>query len=746
MKSHRLTARLQLLALWLAVTGAVADAAQDPTPSKDQDTIALTPFEVSTNRDYYGSNSVSATRVNVELKNIPSPVQVLTAGLLQDIGATNLEDTIRFAPSVFYNDQSYRGESYFVRGQGGSFFKNGFSQNGFTDNANIEQIEVAKGPNSILYGLVGPGGVINMVTKRPLFARRTTVDASVGSYNFKRATLDTTGPVGKALAYRLVASYLNREFIEDFAMVDRVLIAPSFIWRPTEKLQIHAEYELLKNKNIPNNGIPITYAPAAFRTANPNIFIINPNKNVGGRKFSLQGPLGYYDAEQRISQTDLTYKFSDRVSYRFTYFNFDRDDASIARRGDSWRPWSGLNLTAQRTYVKQDDWAYKNEFLFDFEVARTQHQLIVAQETTRRRRFDFVRANNSGVGLTQDNRPFPLPTPGTPLYSPATGAPFTPSIGTPSAADYSLGNLADYTTISLNRVSTLGVDSIYALDMVSAMEGKLRLMVAGRWDDAVGDLTRRSENIERFTYQAGAVYRIAPALGLFALRSTSFTPNSLRDPAGALLPPEEGNGVDFGLKIDGLASGRVSGTVSVFRLERQNIARTFRVIDPLNPQIIGPLTNQSSGLERVQGIEFDTVFKLKPNWQLVLGYSHLDSEVLSNGQNPTEVGMSVINAPRHNISAFTSYRFLSGPLKNLSVGGSYNYLANTRLEPLPQRILWQSDTYALAGLFLRYDFQLFERSASIQANVDNLFDVVGQRQQNTFIEPRMIKVALRYSF
>jgi len=737
---------IALIAAWLAA--APNSDAQSSSARSPDEAIELTPFQVAANRDYYGSNSVSATRVNVELKNIPSPVQVLTSGLLQDIAAFNLEDSIRFASSVFYNDQFYRGETYFVRGQGGSFFKNGFAQNGFTDNANIEQIEVAKGPNSILYGLVGPGGVVNMVTKKPLFTPRASIDAAYGSYGLKRATLDTTGPIGpgRRVAYRVVSSILNRRFIEDFAMVDRVLVAPSLTWRVTDRIQVHAEYELLKNKNIPNNGIPITYSSLEFRTANPSIFVLNPNRQVGGRTFSLQGPYGFYDAEQRIGQADLTYKVFDWASYRFTYHNFDRDDYSIARRGDSWRPWSGLNLTAQETYVKQDDWAYKNEFLFDFQLAGTEHQLMAAQETTRRRRHDLVRANNTGVGLTLNNRPFPLPPPQTTLYHPTTGLPFTPATGTPSDEDYSLGNLADYRTTSLNRMATLGVDSVYLLDMVSAMDGRLRLLLAGRWDEAVGDLTRRSEKINQFTYQVGGLYRITSRLGFFALHSTSFTPNSLRDPSGVLLPPEEGRGFDVGFKSDGLADGRLSGTLSLFRLERQNIARTFRIIDPLNPQIIGPLTNQSSGLERVQGVDFDLVLKLRSNWQAVLNCSFLDSEVLSNGQNPTVVGMQVVNAPRLSWSAFSNYRFESGPLRDLSVGGGLNHYDSARLEPLPQRILWQSGSYTLVGLFLKYDFTLFGRRAFAQFNADNLFDVIAQRQQNTFLEPRTLKLSIRYSF
>ena len=108
--------------------------------------------------------------------------------------------------------------------------------------------------------------------------------------------------------------------------------------------------------------------------------------------------------------------------------------------------------------------------------------------------------------------------------------------------------------------------------------------------------------------------------------------------------------------------------------------------------------------------------------------------------------MQVVNAPRLSWSLFSSYRVEGGPFKDVSFGGGLNHYDRARLEPLPQRILWQNDDYTLVGLFLKYDFAIFGRRAFAQVNVDNLFDVVGQRQQNTFLEPRTIKFSLRYSF
>jgi iron complex outermembrane recepter protein len=207
----------------LAIFAQQAAAPSAGVQSKEEEVVTLSPFTVTTDKDngYGATNSISGSRVNTAIKDLPIPIQVITDQFINDIGATNLRDSLAYVSGISIqtqNDLENRGGTYgSPYGPGGvnnpegvtsningvqmkirGFITNNVLRDGFyrgspSDAINIERIEVVQGPNALLYGTGNFGGVVNYLTKKPQDRRRSTTSLSYGTDNFMRATIDTTG-------------------------------------------------------------------------------------------------------------------------------------------------------------------------------------------------------------------------------------------------------------------------------------------------------------------------------------------------------------------------------------------------------------------------------------------------------------------------------------------------------------------------------------------------------------------------
>ncbi|MBW4592794.1 MAG: TonB-dependent receptor plug domain-containing protein [Brasilonema angustatum HA4187-MV1] len=213
---------------------------------------------------YNSSDASTATKTDTPLRDIPQSIQVIPATVIQDQGAVNLTEAVRNVSGVSLAGTSGdRGEYYTIRGFFANIYKNGFlddyySSRAFRDNANIERIEVLKGPASVLFGRLEPSGIINLVTKKPLADPYYNLSFTAGSYSFYRPTLDFSGPVtedGK-LGYRLNIAYENSGSFRDFVNKERFFIAPVLSWKIGENTNLTLEGEYLHTENSYDDGLP----------------------------------------------------------------------------------------------------------------------------------------------------------------------------------------------------------------------------------------------------------------------------------------------------------------------------------------------------------------------------------------------------------------------------------------------------------------------------------------------------------
>jgi len=285
-----------LLVIGLALTPAVRTAAQTaPEPGEQTDVVKLSPFVVSTAKDkgYLATNVISGSRVDTAIKDIPISINVITSEFISDIGATDLRGSLAYSSGVMLqtqNDLENTGSTYgSAYGPGGvnnpqgltaninqvqlkirgfvtnNTLRDGFIRGSSTDAVNIDRIEVVAGPNALLYGTGNFGGVVDYLTKQPLDVRQGMFTLSYGSYDFKRAALDVTGPVSTAnhINYRLSASWEGSNTNVNYQSNSHYFIAPTVSWNPTRTTTVLIDTEYGRSKQ---NG----YGFRALRAAQGN--------------------------------------------------------------------------------------------------------------------------------------------------------------------------------------------------------------------------------------------------------------------------------------------------------------------------------------------------------------------------------------------------------------------------------------------------------------------------------------------
>ena len=302
------------------------------TLDKKNETITLSPFTVTTDKDngYGATNSISGSRVNTPIKDLPIPIQVITNDFISDIGATTLRNSLAYVSGISIqtqNDLENRAGTFgSAYGPGGvnnpegvtaningvqmkirGFITNNVLRDGFyrgspSDSINIDRIEVVQGPNALLYGTGNFGGVVNYLTKKPRDREASSASVSYGTNDFKRATIDSTGPISPTLAYRVVGAWEDSGTEVDNQSMSHWYISPSLTWKPFRKTEFFAQYEYNDAKN---SGFGFRALRAAQGTGGTPInndqleatgFYYPPGAN--RRTFNLGGPDTYNNQQQ----------------------------------------------------------------------------------------------------------------------------------------------------------------------------------------------------------------------------------------------------------------------------------------------------------------------------------------------------------------------------------------------------------------------------------------------------------------
>ncbi len=356
------------------------DAKED---AKEEEITKLNVFtvEATKGQGYGASNLASATRLNTPAENVPQSISVINANLLRDIGAYSFEQTMRYTPGV--TPRQNAPNASIVRGFiVANRYRNGFLMPQYeTDTINLDRIEVIKGPSASIAGSSESGGLVNLITKKPLFEPSTIITAGLGSYGFMRGTVDSTGPVPghDNMAYRLIAAGTKSDTHRDEDGISKFAVYPSFLWNVTKKTQILVEVEYLQGDTPGGFGavyFPPIEAGAPFSTVPPPAGVtpkVQLNRwapltlNTSGEP----GMTWTHDVSALFAT--VTHQFTDALSARqaVVFYEFI-DDHYWASANNTLYFDSGGNLLTNRTMTDrwqdsrgvrlQGDVAFKQQF------------------------------------------------------------------------------------------------------------------------------------------------------------------------------------------------------------------------------------------------------------------------------------------------------------------------------------------------------------------------------------------------
>lgn len=677
----------------------------------------------------------SVSRLGIPPRDQVQTVNTVTAKEIADRGATSvlkaLESVpgLRPSPSVYSGSDSSLG--YVSRGFSNQFtYINGLRVQGLDypiDITTVDRADVLKGPAGVLFGQGDPGGTLNVVTKKPQAQAFNELGFTYGSFDFYRATLDSTGvllsrpgttptaspltakgakevqPVTAAaepvLLYRLNAAYQNNESYRDFVDEERYLIAPSVTWIISEDTKLNVEFQYFREEFIADRGLPTD--PASLKAAR-NLFVGEPD-------------MPHSTTETYNAMLQFEHRLSDNWTFRqnTAFFYQDLENYEIGTSGTPVPGTSSLfNRYASKSWGENTFLTLQFELHGQFNTGSVAHTTVLGAEYAYR---DF------SYGFLDPATPIgPID-----IYNPKYGTfnfsgPYTTSWAPEGYGDDSYGVYFDH-QVKFND--------------------QWRLLLGSRYDWSYGFYYNADTGAEygasdshAWSPRAGLVWSPLPSTDLYASYSRTFKPNLFSDGAGNFFDPEIGEGYEAGFR-QRFMDDRLQLTGSVFQIVKENILNA----DPDDPTGRTQILN---GEERARGFEFELKGDLLPGLEVSAGYTYLDAEITESNEYP--VGSALINAPENQANVFLRYEFQSGNLKGFFLGAGAFY-ADERL-----RASYANSTLVLPSQ-VRFDANVGWHNDQwrVQVNFENLTDedLYESRAANVYPQAGFnVRASISYKF
>ena len=655
----------------------------DPTvQAPDEEAIQVVVTGEGDDDDYFVPNASTATRTDTPILDTPASIQVIPRQVLEDQQVVRLEEALTNVSGVTTGSTlSGVTETFNIRGFDNTrVLQDGFRQfDGFgqstVETANLERVEVLKGPASILYGEVQPGGVINVVTKQPLSEPYYNLQAQVGSREFISPSLDLSGPLTAdgRLLYRLNAVVRREESFRDINnSFSRSFIAPTLAWQISDRtnLTVQLEYvedELLYDLGLIASGEGIVDVPFERNLFSPD--------NRGEREFINAG----YNLEHRFSD-------NWRVRNAFRYIN--RDILILGALPDGFDENTGiLNRVPGIQDQDSTNYSLQTNIIGEFSTGSIQHNLLFGT--------DFYRGDTSTFARLDFTNVQPLNV-------------FDPVYGAFADIDFNDLPIARDLETQTNRLGLYLQDQIYFADNLILLAGLRYDTVEQSSKNNPTDFNPTSsettQNNDAITPRIGLVYQPTPNISLYGSYSQSFTPSSATTAAGDPLEPEQGEGFEVGVKTE-LLDGDLLATLAYFNITKQNVATQ----DPNS--LFGSI---ATGEQRSQGIELDIIGEILPGWNVIASYAYIDAEVTEDNVIPE--GNRLFNTPQHSASLWTTYEIQAGNLAGLGFGLGFNFMGE-RAGDLANS--FEVDSYFLTNAAISYERDDWR----LALNIKNLFDI-----------------------
>ncbi len=658
---------------------------------------------------YLATRTSTATKTDTPLRNIPQSISVVTEQQIKDQNFQSIGDITKYVPGIILHQGEGNRDQISIRGQVAStadFFVDGVRDDAqiFRDLYNSERIEFLKGPAALIFGRGGAGGVVNRVTKQPVFGvpAFAEVTAEYGSFDHKRTVVDTGSAVGSGAAFRILGMYEDSGSYRDFVDLNRWGVNPTFAFKPTDNTKVTLGYEHAEDRRVADRGIPSYRPPGALygipSPADRSTFFGNPDVSRADATVDRVYAIVDHKTDFGLSVRNVT----SYVSYEKFYQNVYPGTALGA-------PGPGLvgivaynNETDRENIFNQTDFTYKSDWGW------ARHTLLFGAEFGHQESDNWRHNGSFGPGNGQCVS-----------FSVANGSAtgqcnvlFTsPTIFTPP--------VSFAVTQSRSHVET-DVRSFYVQDQMQI--GRYLELIAGVRHDTfdvrfnnLGPATatlplnaQLNQSNDLVSPRAGVIIKPTDYLSIYGSYSVSYLPASGDQFAGVALntlnlEPEKYTNYEVGAKWD--VSPVLAFTAAIYRTDRENVRYA-----------VNPTTFVQTGTSQVEGLELTMVGYVTREWQVSAGYSHIFKGELTSATSPIlPIGTPLPLLPENTFSFWNRYQFTK--FFGAGVGIVYHDPNFATLQPANNRVLLPSFTTVDAALFFKLTNNL-----SAQINFTNIFD------------------------
>ncbi|NOS75065.1 MAG: TonB-dependent receptor [Methyloglobulus sp.] len=632
------------------------------------------------NKDYNRPNATTATKTDTPIMETPVSIQVVPRGVLADKQTTNLPDAVNGHVSgvLGRTGGGYLYDNFIIRGMAGSGFgdayRNGlFNRQDIYDIANIEQIDILKGPAAVLYGRIEPGGLVNYVTKKPLATPYYSLQQQFGSYDQYRTQFDATGPIDKdkTLLYRVNGSYSDNQSFRDFVGNERFFVAPAVTWRPNEKFVANFELEYKHDRLNADYGIPaIGDRPAP-------IPITRTLKDGSDRQLLENTLVGF----------DWTYRFNEdwKITQRYLFKDWTLSGPTLFNFGGLQQVNNRFLLGRTASKGVQDVQTHSTNLDLNgkFEFFGSKHNLLIGVD---------------GFYATTEAHDADAPAPDIDIFNPVYGQ-----------VDFNA--LTQENSFFYRKENWFGA---YIQDQITLFD-KLHIMLGGRYDNVTtgGNFTtasldaakagREAKKDDAFSPRAGILYQVRDWLSVYGSYTESFSGNN--NFGKTTFDPQEGKQYELGLKAQ-TPDQRFSSTLAFFHLTKTNLLTD-------DPERADPNFQILAGKNRSKGIEFDLAGQVTDNLNLLATYAYTQSTYTQDFSGFK--GNRLENVPRHQGSLWGTWQFNDAfkvGLGVVAVGKRYGDAGNTYSLP----------GYVRMDAMAAYTYRIGQHRLTAQVNLNNLLD------------------------
>ncbi|KKW51084.1 TonB-dependent siderophore receptor [Pantoea stewartii subsp. indologenes] len=665
-------------ALIVAICSSAWLPAGNSLAATGDDTVTVT-SDADREEGYAATTSSVGSKMPTARLDEAQSVSTVTQQQLDDYQVSNLSDAMRFVSGVAEANTLAGTEDGFVRrgfgsNSDGSIYRDGIrSSQGLNLDATTERVEVLKGSASLLYGIQNPGGIINVISKKPRYSWQSSVSGRYASEGGGAGTLDVTGPLGNGFAFRLIAEKQRQDYWRNFGSDAHSLLAPSLQWYG-EKASLLVSYSDYRY------DIPYDRGTAFINGAPLDV----------GYKQRLDDKANHAWGRNQALNAHYDWQFNDSWSTRLTLgWNQRRYDNNevrvtainpatgvVTRRADANR---GFNQ--QTKYLSWD-------VLGNPEIFGMAHALVFGTD------YEMNQTYRAHQYQGKNDRRFNYLNPTYDLLSPVT--------------DSTTENTANAN--NLNRIHSR---SVYLKDSISLTPDWIAV-IGGRYQHYEQRASKgfnpvvETLNDEGNTFlpQTGLIYKITPDVSLYASMSKSFTPSTDVDDEGNVSKPEQGTTWEVGSKWQ--LSPRLFASLALYRIDEKRMTLNING------------TNRPINKARSQGVEVELNGEVVQDWDVSASYSYDNAEIVDDRINPANNGNRLQNAPEQSGALYLSHNLIvSNVPGDFRVGGGARYVGSRAGDPDNSFTL---PDYVVADSFIAWNNALLGKKTQIRLNLNNLFN------------------------